>query len=554
MSICYLEVDDEITVAIKRIRAVTDGEALLVIPTGSRIATSRINFRLLAREAAERRLNMAAVSDEPGVRALAISAGLPAYDSVAAAEAALEAFREQDRQLAQRVAPGARAKPAAGRQRGTDTAVLRQPTLGLGEAPDERTQDERTQVDTGPQQTGVPRAPGAVRRRRRQRRTMGLPLLVLLLVILLVAGVAYGAYVFLPTATITLRPTVTHLTSPVYTISADPSVAVADPAAGVVGAQRIELPISVSGNFPASGTDVTLTTAHGTVRFSSINTLTQVPIPAGTIVSTATDGIAFETMDPVTLDKVKLSSGMPVIASVRVRAKVDGPRGNVPAEAITRVPKDLANQGVTVTNPAATEGGARNEQTVVLQADYDAALATLNGELPTAAASALADPANVPRGLTVYSSTSALGDTQLDPVSDALVGTAADSFTLTLHSSVSVIAVNESLVDGLGESRFRSSLADDQQIVGNAVATSHAPGSVNGQTVVFQVTASADIYAQPDEQQVLAAISGKSVSEARQALAQYGDAEIQMWPDFIDHLPDQAARIRLTVVPPQPGS
>ena len=83
MTVCYLEADDEITTAIGRIRAVEDGEAIIVLPPGSRIATGRINFKLLAREASERHLTVVAVSDEPQVRALAISAGLPAYDSLA---------------------------------------------------------------------------------------------------------------------------------------------------------------------------------------------------------------------------------------------------------------------------------------------------------------------------------------------------------------------------------------------------------------------------------------------------------------------------------------
>ena len=81
----------------------TDPDAIVVVPPGSRIATSRINFKLLAREAAERRMNVVAVSDEPQVRALAISAGLPAYDSITAAEQALATFREQDRRLNERI-------------------------------------------------------------------------------------------------------------------------------------------------------------------------------------------------------------------------------------------------------------------------------------------------------------------------------------------------------------------------------------------------------------------------------------------------------------------
>ena len=49
--IIYLDVDDEITSAAARIRAVAGRRVALVLPYGSRVATSRINFRLLARDA-----------------------------------------------------------------------------------------------------------------------------------------------------------------------------------------------------------------------------------------------------------------------------------------------------------------------------------------------------------------------------------------------------------------------------------------------------------------------------------------------------------------------
>jgi hypothetical protein len=107
MTVCYLEIDDEITGAIARLRAVRDGQAVLVVPPGSRIATSRINFKLLVREATQRNLSLVAVSDEPSVRALAISAGLPAYDSIPAVEAALKTFDEHDKQLERQAARAA---------------------------------------------------------------------------------------------------------------------------------------------------------------------------------------------------------------------------------------------------------------------------------------------------------------------------------------------------------------------------------------------------------------------------------------------------------------
>jgi hypothetical protein len=54
MAIYYLDIDDEVTSAAARIRDSSDTRIALVLVGGSRVATSRINFRLLAREAKSR--------------------------------------------------------------------------------------------------------------------------------------------------------------------------------------------------------------------------------------------------------------------------------------------------------------------------------------------------------------------------------------------------------------------------------------------------------------------------------------------------------------------
>ena len=90
MSVWYLESDDEITDAVARLRATEDERVVLVVPPGSRIATGRINFRLLAREATARKLAFAVVSPDEQVRALAIAGGVVARSTVEEAEGALD--------------------------------------------------------------------------------------------------------------------------------------------------------------------------------------------------------------------------------------------------------------------------------------------------------------------------------------------------------------------------------------------------------------------------------------------------------------------------------
>ena len=85
--ILYLDIDDEITSAAARVRDVASGRVAVVLPYGSRVATSRINFRLLARDAQTHEKRLSVISSDSATRALAASAGLPVFASVQEYEA-----------------------------------------------------------------------------------------------------------------------------------------------------------------------------------------------------------------------------------------------------------------------------------------------------------------------------------------------------------------------------------------------------------------------------------------------------------------------------------
>ena len=88
--ILYVDVDDEITSAAARIRRAEGSRVVLVLPYGSKVATSRINFRLLARDALIHEKRLSIVAPDGATRALAASAGLPVFASVAEYEGSLE--------------------------------------------------------------------------------------------------------------------------------------------------------------------------------------------------------------------------------------------------------------------------------------------------------------------------------------------------------------------------------------------------------------------------------------------------------------------------------
>src|SRR5919109_1095271 len=91
--ILYLDIDDEITTAAARVRAAEGTRVAMVLPYGSRVATSRINFRLLARDATLNGKRLSIVAGDGATRALAASAGLPIFANVAEYESANDADR-----------------------------------------------------------------------------------------------------------------------------------------------------------------------------------------------------------------------------------------------------------------------------------------------------------------------------------------------------------------------------------------------------------------------------------------------------------------------------
>jgi len=91
--ILYLDVDDEITSVAARVRGASERRVAIVLPPGSRVATSRINFRLLSRDALTHEKRLSIVAGDAAARALAASAGLPVFSSVAEYEASEEGPR-----------------------------------------------------------------------------------------------------------------------------------------------------------------------------------------------------------------------------------------------------------------------------------------------------------------------------------------------------------------------------------------------------------------------------------------------------------------------------
>ena len=545
-AILYLDVDDEITSAAGRVRSAPAGAVAVVLPYGSRLATSRINFRLLAREAAGRGRRLAIVAPDASTRALAASAGLPAFGSVSEFEAAAA----QGGDLASAVDPGAASALAAtGARTGVVSDNAHEAPSVLDRRDEARVEPAADDRRKGPSSGSIP----VVGRPRGP--SFGGPRAALFLGLLTTTAaiLAVAAYVFLPTATITISPRLEVVGPISLEIVADPDVATADQANNLIPAQRMTIDVAASGTFQATGKRVESIKATGSVTFQNCDTGRSKTVGAGAIVSTA-GGVAFATSTVVAVPRASIFPFACKTAAVGVVAVKAGPEGNVAAASISKVPPGYDAVVLSVTNPEPTSGGSTTEFPVILQADIDAALASLGQTVRTDFTAQVADPARAPEGIEVFEQTAILGEPtpSVDPA--GLVGTEVASFDLGVTATGTYTAVEIAPVRGIAEARLLAQISATDTLADGSIDIVVGDPVIEGELVRFPVTGRAASIRTIDADALKAEVLGLPIRDARTLLEAMGIVDIVVWPDWVTAIPSLDGRVTLTIGEPVPAS
>jgi hypothetical protein len=538
--VIYLDIDDEITSAAARIRAAEEARLALVLPAGSRVATSRINFRLLAREAQARNRSLSIVAPDGSARSLAASAGLPAFATVAE-------FEES------RAKPGRRARVEQDGEPDAFAGAIAGPAEGLGQTAiltpvpaAEAVASERPRAFPAPD-LDVRSRPVVERPARRV--SVGL---IGLVAILALTGIvaAVGAYLLLPSASIVITPRTDAVGPLDLTVRADPAVQQADPVAGVVPAQQASIPLTATGEFSATGKKITETKAHGSVTFRNCDPGGGKRIAGGSTVSTVS-GIRFLTASEVALpaaiydpdtSKVTCQSN-----DVDVTAVEPGTSGNVAEGTINKVPPSANPNLVFVRNPNPTTGGTHKESPRVVQKDVNAAVATLKKSLTTQLDAAVDDPQRLPAGTTAFPDTKAMSEPAPSSDPATLVGKEMEKFTLGMTATGTVTGVDQTQVQQVAEQRIRASVDGEHDLVAGSVSVKVGAGRVQGSTVSFPVTATARQVRRLDVDKLRESVKGRPLEEARSILQPYGEVRIDVWPAYVSVIPTFDFRLDLRV-------
>ena len=524
MAIYYLDVDDEITSAAARIRDSSDDRIALVLSAGSRVATSRINFRLLAREARHRGKRLAIIAADPTVQSVARSAELRVYASVGDYEKAEAAMLR-----------------GAGRQSGDASG-----------APDEPAVTARPAA--APAKTRVAGAPGGAGGMAWAR--VSRPLLVGIGAVLILM-LAAAAFFFYPSASVVLTLRGDPVGPITLSVKVDPAVAAANDQAGTVPGLSKAFPVEASGTFDATGQNVVETAASGTVTFTSYNTGGSVRVASGTKVTTA-DRTAFITTVTVVVPAATVSVPSfrvtPGTADASIVAVNKGLSGNVAANAIVGIPAALVSELVNsinpVTNKAPTTGGTHTVTPEIQQSDIDAAAANLLSQLDASFQDAMKAPDAVPSGSTMFDQTAKLGVAVCNSDPQTLVGQAVASFQLDCQDSGTVTIADIATIRELAMRRIRASVRSGYSIVSGSESATVGTPSVQEADVVVPVVVEAVQVPSVNVDQLRAGIIGKSLADARAFLERYGKADISLSPSWASTMPSFDFRLDVQLVVP----
>jgi hypothetical protein len=519
----YLEPDDEITSVIRRLRGADAGRVVLVAPGRSRATSSVVALRLLARAASDAGRSVALVADA-ATRALAGEAGIAAFGSVAEATSPSPAP----------AAPIAPARAPIHVVRGTAGVAVRPPAA----PPPTDGLDETMAVHLPP----PPATSGPWGRGRRGAgRLPAWPWLAALLVVAIAAGAA-----LLPAATVR----VTRATVDVGPISYPIRV-------NIAGSLSDELQSTKPGT--ATGERLEQVPATGVVTFFNWNTVS-VEVPQGTHVSVG-GTIAFVTLQRIFVQRGRFGAPIePGQKSVDVAAVVPGPTGNVAAHAIDTIddPSVKAflrgfpdNPNRLVVNDDATAGGLETPHPVIAQADVDAVVAAIEADLEQQLAEALGGQPD-----RLYSGASA-DEAPSVVVPEGLVGTEEmPAFELSgtlIFDRPYASRVNVEAAARASLLADRNAAPDGTAVLQDSITIELGDALVAGDELLVDASVTAAAAADIDEVAVRDRVAGLTVGEARVALEDLGEIQVDLWPSWLDRLPRLAFRIVVDTVAPSPG-
>jgi hypothetical protein len=376
----YLEVDEEITSIIDRLKKSNAHKIGIVIPRGAMVLQSVVNLKLIQNEAKKTKKSVAIITVDKVGRSLAVQVGLPVYDDPKQIESAAEgteqmeekADKAQDvieidmRDQEDQIPEGVNVHYYTG-----EDAPEGEEAKAETPAKEEPVKPKAHSSVFQAKKIGLPKArPQAAKPSRRKAKIIASIIAIII--------IAVGAWVMFSKAQVTLT-----VPADAYEakgeVKVDATLMASDPDQGKIKGTLIEANKEVSRDIKATGTKKVGDKAHGTVSFYNDAGVDQ-QLSAGTSV-TSSGGKKFTLDSAITVPKASLDAG-----GSKVQGKADGKitAGESGTDYNLSSTTSYTVSGSNyISGKGETSGGTSRELTIVSKNDINEAKDRLTSEPPS---------------------------------------------------------------------------------------------------------------------------------------------------------------------------
>lgn len=538
-STVYVDVDEDITSIVDKVRSASGGIVALVLPKRANVLQSSVNMKLLKRSAKQSDKQLVLITSESSLMPLAAMAGLYVASSVNSKPNIPLVPSEPEESVVPK------------------EAMEIQPDTTVGDVSPSKSKEEPIEIDNSPSEldkaTSVQKSSGKKPKNKNKKGGPKVPnfnkFRVLMIggiaaLILLIVG-WYWAYFIAPNAVVTIKGE-TSTVSVNFDMTADTTATSLDEESGIVPAKSEEIKKTETEKTPATGQKDLGTKASGSVSLANC-TDNAVTVPAGTGVSSS--GQTYITQNTVRLDQGEFNSSGQCrssgdhVSSTQVVAQNNGDQYN----AAPRAYSVAGFSGVTGQG-SQMSGGSSKIIKVVSAGDIETAkqkITAKQGVVQDELKNKLKEG-----GYVAIADTYSAGTPKI--TSTPAVDSEANEVTVTSETTHSMLGVKEDDMKTLVKKSAGDQIDTEKQAILSygLTAASFKPGAKKGTKTPMSV--STQIIAGPEINQdaIRKDVAGKKRGEAEQVISSrpgIKEVRVETKPFWIYSVTKKESKIKIVV-------
>lgn len=567
----YVDIDDEITGIIDKVRSSNSKIVALVLPKRATVFQSVVNMKLLKRATEQSRKNVVLITTEQALLPMAGAVGLHVADSLGSKPEIPAAPIIDDGSREERVEESASLEDPISEAKASNKPVGELAGLGAaaatGAAVASKIKDDdiETVALDNSKDTAITKPLAAPTKQEvKDQKKLKVPnferfrlIVILLILALLIGGGIYAALVLFPSAVIHIKTDASAINTSVN-LTLSPNASTVDPATGTIPAKQVQLQKTYTATVPATGKQNTGQIATGQVTVTAPQCAPNLgnppsTVPSGTIFTYNNEN--YVTQQDATFNNNSYSGSSKscmyyTSQPIKMAAQSPGAAYNTSSSNTTFT--DSSNNSITASG--SVTGGTDNIQTIVQQSD----IASAQGKIVTHTNAARLSLKQQLQQDNMYplNVTFVTGAPAITPSANA--GTPASNVTVTEVINYSMYGVRASDLKTLLNDYIKSQVnVKAQGILNNgfnsASFTTAGPTNVTSLTMTTNATVGPNINVATIRKQAVGK-KGPAIVSVIKNDPNVTNVTVQLSPFWVTSAPTNPNKIKVIIAKPKASS